>query len=495
MEVTALGHAGLRVVGSGTTGLIDPWLTRRGAFLGSWYQLPANDHLAALPLLAPDWVVVTSDRGDRLDLDTLARIPAGTPLFVPTFASKRLLRTVTEHTQLRVLEVGAGMRVNLDEEGSWLTLVPAQSPAHPGAAVLLSIDGEALLDVNDARLTAAQARRARLALGGEVDLLTVNVANPSWHPLCYEYPHGQRLEIEHRKRLARFQVVRRLLRVVHPRLTVPFGGPPCFLDPELADLNRWMATPEVIPVPPQVQAWFRDHDPEHPFTTLLPGDRLHPREQLVLTDPRWEDFSYERLPRYVRGYAHQRAVELSRLHVMHPEPDPGLGERFAAHFEHLAGLSRYFVEHISMTVRFDVQGPGGGRWDVHLSPQRVAVDLAGGAAPAQYRFTVESRWLAAVIDGFATWDDLLFSLRFSISREPDVPNDHLFWLLRHADRDALLSIEAYERSHDITSAPGRALAGVHPEHFGEEEGEAYEDDDERAPDPQRGSQVVPPSIR
>jgi UDP-MurNAc hydroxylase len=388
------------------------------------------------------------------------------------------------------------MRIPLDDDGSWLTTVPAQSPAHRGAAVLLTVDGESLLDVNDARITVAQARRARMALGGTVDLFTVNLANPSWYPLCYEYPHGLRLQIEHQRRLARFHVVRRMLGVVAPRLTVPFGGPPCFLDPELADVNRWIATPEVIPAPPQVQAWLREHAPEHACTTLLPGDRLHPREQLVLADPRWEDFSYDRLPRYVRSYAHQRAVELSRLHVMHPEPDPGLGERFAEHMLRLANLSRYFLERISMTVRFDVEGPGGGHWDVHLFPDRAEVDLSGGTGPAQYRFTVESRWLAAVVDGFATWDDLLHSLRFSVTREPDSPNDHLFWLLRHSERDALLSIEAYERSHDITSAPGRAELARHPEHFGEEDGEPYDaGDDDVTPDPQRGSQVVPPSIR
>jgi UDP-MurNAc hydroxylase len=495
MEVTALGHAGLRVVGSGTTGLIDPWLTRRGAFLGSWYQLPTNDHLATLPLLAPDWVVVTSDRADRLDLDTLARIPAGTPLFIPTYASKRLLRLVRERTQLHVVEVGTWMRVSLDDSGSWLTLVPAQSPAHPGAAVLVSIDGESLLNCNDARLTVAQARRARLALGGDVDLATVNVANPSWHPLCYEYPNEVKVELERQKRIARLQVVRRLLRVTAPRLTVPFGGPPCFLDPELADLNRWIATPDLIPSPSQAQVWLRELEPDRAFTTLLPGDRCHPRGQLVLTDARWEEFDYDRLARYLRDYAHERALELSRFHIAHPEADDGLGERFAAHFMRLAGLSNFFLERISMTVRFDVVGPGGGRWDVYLFPGRVRIDLDGRAEEVQYRFTVDSRWLAPVIDGTATWDDLLHSLRCSIARDPDLPNDHLLWLLRLSDRDALLSIEAYERSHDIAGMPGRAVAGRGSEHFGEEEGEAF-DDEEALPAPrQRGTQVVPPSMR
>ena len=58
------------------------------------------------------------------------------------------------------------------------------------------------------------------------------------------------------------------------------------------------------------------------------------------------------------------------------------------------GLSRYFVERIDMTVRFEVDGPGGGRWDVHLHPDDVRVDLEGGASEVQYQFRVDSRWLA-----------------------------------------------------------------------------------------------------
>jgi UDP-MurNAc hydroxylase len=54
MEITALGHAGLRISGTATTGLVDPWLSTSGAFLGSWYQLPANDHLATDAVLRPD---------------------------------------------------------------------------------------------------------------------------------------------------------------------------------------------------------------------------------------------------------------------------------------------------------------------------------------------------------------------------------------------------------------------------------------------------------
>ncbi|HEU5307611.1 MAG TPA: MBL fold metallo-hydrolase, partial [Acidimicrobiia bacterium] len=84
---------------------MDPWLSTSGAFLGSWYQLPANDHLATDAVLRPDWVAISHDHQDHLDLGVLTRLPPGTPVYVPTYESKRLARLITAQTRLRVVEV------------------------------------------------------------------------------------------------------------------------------------------------------------------------------------------------------------------------------------------------------------------------------------------------------------------------------------------------------------------------------------------------------
>jgi nitrite reductase/ring-hydroxylating ferredoxin subunit len=448
MEITALGHAGLRICGTTTTGLVDPWLTTAGAFLGSWHQLPANDHLATREILTPDWVAISHDHQDHLDLATLARIPTDTPVFVPEYASKRLVRLLSAHTGLRVIEVPAWNRVSLDDAGSWLTVIPEHSPMCHDAAILVFADGVSVLDCNDARLTAAQTQRASELVGGVIDVMTVQTSGASWHPICYEYSDETMRTISAQKRRAKLLAVQSLLRATAPKMAIPFAGPPCFLDPSLAGLNRWLSPPGIFPTQDQTAAWLRERLPRQGVATLLPGDIFSPASLLTIEDPRWQHFSFSRLREYLRDYAPMRAEALSRLYTTFRPPDDTLGDRFAEHFARLGELSTYFLRQIDMTVRFEVEGPAGGRWDVRLGPDRVRVDLSGRAHDVQYRFRLASRWLAPVIEGLVGWEDLLLSFRFSAWRDPDVYNDYLVGFLKHADRDAFRAVEAYDAGRD-----------------------------------------------
>ena len=73
------------------------------------------------------------------------------------------------------------------------------------AAVLVSAGGASLLHGNDARLTVGQARRAALECGGRLDVMAVQMASATWHPICYDYPPEQIREIGAAKRAGQVQ--------------------------------------------------------------------------------------------------------------------------------------------------------------------------------------------------------------------------------------------------------------------------------------------------
>lgn len=454
LEITSLGHAGLGLRGDQVSLLMDPWLSRRGAFMGSWFQLPRNDHLDQPELLDVDWVTVSHEHLDHMDLDLLRRLPSSTRVLINRYPSANFHRRLHEAGVSNVVEVSPWEPFPLNRRGDWLCFIPEQSPMCHDAGVLVRASGVSVLHCNDARLTVAQCRRAAVMAGGSLDVMLVQMSGASWHPIRYQYPAEVAERISGEKRYGKFKAVTRLVRGVKPDLVVPFAGPPCFLDPGLRENNRHIADPGIFPSLDEAAGWLGERLAGQRVMRWLPGDRYEVRAGRLTPEPRWEGFSFAfpDLDNWLDEYANDRADDLEAVYEEFPEPpdDGTLGQRFAEHFTYLGELSPYFLERIGMLVRFQVTGPGGGRWDVHLGPDKVRVDLHGNASDDQvgYRFRVASRWLAPVLEHRVGWEDLLLSLRFSAWRSPDVYNDYLVGLLKHADATALQAVERYESTRD-----------------------------------------------
>ncbi|MGH3444800.1 MAG: MBL fold metallo-hydrolase [Nocardioidaceae bacterium] len=451
--VTALGHAGLRIEAPGVRLLADPWLSPAGAFLGSWFPFPDNAHLLTPDLYDVDVVVISHEHLDHMDLDLLAGLPAHVPVVVPRYPSTIMQRRLRFIGRRNVVVLDAWQRYPLGA-GSWLTVIPEQCPMSHDAAVLVLAAGHAILHTNDARISLAQVRRAIEEAGRPIDVMGVQMSGASWHPVCYEYDEDDRDRINTLKRVGKFKAVTRLVRSVKPRLVLPYAGPPCFLDPELFEHNSRLHGPGIFPDQDDALGWLRQYLPAQESTYLLPGDRVHAGDLRVVRDPHWDGFaldsSADERRRYLEAYAARREPYLRRVWATNPEPPAGarLGERFKAHFESLGTLSAYFLARIGMTLRFEVLGAAGGTWDVRIGPDAVEVDLDGGAGPANYRITVDARWLEGVVSGRTRWEELLLSLRFSARREPDHYNDYLVGLLKHADLAALRAVERFEANRD-----------------------------------------------
>jgi UDP-MurNAc hydroxylase len=474
-SISFLGHAGLAIDAARFRLLADPWFSRSGAFLGSWHQFPRNDHLDTPTLLDAEWVAVSHEHLDHMDISTLSRLPGRTRVLIPRYPAPTLRNRLRAGGISQVVELEPWEPFALDTGGSWIVAIPEQSPMCHDAAFLVVADGCSILDCNDARLTAAQARRAKHLAGGRLDLMALQTAGASWHPICYDYPPEVRANIETSKRIGKFRSVLRLVRATEPELAVPFAGPPCFLDPQLRRFNASLRPPGIFPDAEQSLAWLSEHLPRQRWAAFRPGDRLDLATGAVTPDPVSAAFSYtDGIDEYLDRYAEDRAGAVAAVHAGTAHPVPDLARRFAEHFSGLGTLSPYFLSRIGMTVRFEVTGAGGGAWDVHMGRDGLRVDLDGGAAEPAYTFTIAGRWLGAVLAGEIAWEDLLLSLRLTARRTPDEYNDYLIGLLKHANQPALRAVEEYEtrRADDeriVVHSGGRAFEiGRYCPHAGED---------------------------
>jgi UDP-MurNAc hydroxylase len=196
------------------------------------------------------------------------------------------------------------------------------------------------------------------------------------------------------------RVAKRLVRTVKPRLAMPYCGPAASTDFPVETL------------------------------TLLPGDSvlIERDSHGVIRDPHW-----------VGHPIASQEQDITTLHAEYPDPaaGSGLAQRFAEHFLQLSHLSPYFLERIAMTVRFEVAGADGGVWDVQLGSEETT---------PQYAFSLEARWLDAVLNGQIRWEDLLLSQHYRTHRSDAAKDDtYLFALLKHANAEALQAIEDYDK--------------------------------------------------
>lgn len=474
VQITYLGHAGLRVDGADLRLLMDPWLSEGGAFQAAWHQFPANAHLDRAALLDCGYVTVSHEHLDHMDLSVLTSLPPSATVLIPRYPSPNFRDRLTAAGVATVIEVPAWEKFQLNERGDWLTFITEQSPMCHDAAVLVSAGGAALLHGNDARLTVGQVRRAALECGGRLDVMAVQMASATWHPICYEYPPEQIREIAAAKRAGKFRAVARLARMVRPELVVPFAGPMCFLDPEIQQHNRWLKPPGLFPDQAQAAGFLSGRLPGQDVGLWLPGDQYDPLRRRHVRDEHWHGFDFADTDEYLDGYARARRQAIEAVRADFPAPGADLRDAFAEHFRRLGEMSPYFLDRIDMTVRFELAGEIEGRWDVDLRPDGVRVDLNGRARHPEYGFRLDSRWLAPVIFGRIGWEDLLLSLRFSAWRDPDIYNDYLIGFLKHAEPQALRAIADYEqsRSHDekiVVDAPdGRYEIARYCPHAGED---------------------------
>jgi UDP-MurNAc hydroxylase len=448
-SLTFLGHAGLAVGARDFRLIADPWFARTGAFLGSWHQFPRNEHLDVPETLDVDWVAVSHEHLDHMDLSVLSRLPERARVLIPCYPSKTFLHRLQAGGVKRIIELTPWEQFPLDTRGSWITAISESSPMCHDSAFLIVADGHSILDCNDARLTAAQARRAKHLAGGRLDVMTLQTSGASWHPVCYAYPDEVRKQIEFDKRIGKFRSVMRLVRSTGPELAVPFAGPPCFLDDDLVMFNESLRGDGIFPDAEQAESWLTEHLPNQRWASFRPGDAIDLETGVVTEDPTSAAFSYtDSIDEYIAEYAKDRREAIASVHNNAGDPGDQLADLFQRHFSQLGTLSPYFLTRIGMTVRFEVTGPNGGDWDVRMDSTGLTVDLTGSTAEPEYTFTVEGRWLHAVLVGEIAWEDLLLSLRLRARRNPDRYNDYLIGLLKHANGTALQAIEAYETGRD-----------------------------------------------
>ena len=439
MRVTSLGHAGLSVEASGARVLCDPWLSPEGAFQASWFPFPDNAHLLSDALRTPSAVLITQGERDRVDPWFLDQLASGAPSLACSTTAPSVRRALSGSPR-RVVAAAPWQQVEL-ASGTTVFFVAEDSPLSRRAAVVIRDGDETIVDLGGTRLAPLQLEQIRETVGRRIDLLCVQGATTSWFPSCYEYTEERQREAARQKRLARFAYIVRAIRLLKPTHVIPFGGHPCFLDPELARHNGGLE-PGGFPDQKQYIAWLGDRGINNALA-MMPGDSWDITRRRRETDATWDTVSLADRANYLGEYAERRRPHIDAVLSRYPEPETSLWDSFSEYFEHILTLSPYFNERVGIRIGFHVTGNGGGDWSVDFRPEsrgvRKTLDDCG------YEYRVAGRWAKPLFNRELAWDDFLYSLRLTARRSADRCNDHVR-LLRFADETLLHAVERREQT-------------------------------------------------
>jgi UDP-MurNAc hydroxylase len=197
MRITYIGHAGFMVDVGPEAILCDPWLSPAGAFAGSWFQWPANDHIEPDSLERATHLYVSHHHRDHFDewfLDGRSRsFKERVQVVLARYPHGDLRGMMEDCGYAKIHEVHQGTVFTTDA-GTELFLQRELNPLHQDSSITIHADGITFTNSNDCKLIAPQEGDI-VDRYGSVDALAMQFSGATFHPTSYEYPEDELLKI------------------------------------------------------------------------------------------------------------------------------------------------------------------------------------------------------------------------------------------------------------------------------------------------------------
>jgi UDP-MurNAc hydroxylase len=438
-----LGHSGLAVRHDGKLLLCDPWLAPTGAYNASWFPYPEYPHRDLAELLHPDAVYISHEHLDHFDPWFLAQLDKSTPIVTGRFHKRRCLKLLEnlDFDDVRTFDDFEAFEIS-DDFIVRIAVPSYNCPPHWfDSCALIHAGDRTIFNLNDANL-ALELDEIR---DNGVDVFLGQASPAIWYPLTYtSYDPAEKKRLMAIRRESAIESFMTGAKAVRPSLAIPFAGPPCFFDEELADF--FLSEDSMFPTPTVAAERLRETT-DIATEVLKPGDILHVNGSFkVERTPTYANFEYERDR---RAYYEERKEE--KLSIVRqvlddvPPADDQLFDKFSRHMTSLIEGNPFFRARINIRVLFRVVGENGGDWVIDFRDEpmdRIVYAWSGETCPYQFEF--QAAHLAQVLRNELSWEDLLLSLRFKAHRDPDKYNQYLFTFLKMADHGALQAIAQAE---------------------------------------------------
>lgn len=231
------GHNCFLIETSNNFLVIDPWLSDRGAFYGSWFQYPKNHHLqdrlVELSKNKQGFVYLTHEHQDHFDVDTISKMSPATKFIIPNFQDKFLYNYLLNN-KYDVSELDPDVPLEISNEITIKILITDIGVDHD-SAIFIETEKFRFLNQNDCRIFDRLHPEF-----SDLDYYSVQFSGANHHPACYEsYTPKLKAAISHEKVISKLNTVAKAISTLKPKYYIPAAGPAIFpfLDEELTLSN------------------------------------------------------------------------------------------------------------------------------------------------------------------------------------------------------------------------------------------------------------------
>ncbi len=418
MRVTFLGQAGLYIETDHGTILCDPWFNT--AFFASWFPFPSNEDIDVEAISHPDYLYVSHLHHDHFDPDFLREhVDKDAVVLLPEYPINRLEQELQGLGFRRFVKTRSSEPVELDGLRIMIMALVAPTDGPIGDSGLAVDDGRTrIFNQNDSRPIDLEPLRAF----GRLDGHFLQFSGAIWYPMVYDFPIRMKQTLGRKKRQNEMARAKRYVEEIGASFVFPSAGPPCFLDPELFDLNDFDRDPtNTFPD----QTVFLEYLGEHGMDNgrlLLPGtvatledgrcDVRHPSEDAVEAI-----FGDKRA--YLEAYQARMLPEIERRAASWPR----------GQVDDLVGALKQWWEPLLAQADLTRTGVNGRVLlevlDDALGDEQIVIDFldrrvdAWKGEPFRYRFRIQRPLVeTCVVRHDEDWvNELFLSCRFEASRE------------------------------------------------------------------------------
>ena len=426
MKITYLGHAGFYVETESTIIVMDPWLSRFGAFDSSWFQYPRNHHMADYvrehfeSSTKDKYIYISHEHKDHFDLGFLESLTNRNFKIVIADFLRSIVKESLHNCHYQCTEI-----ISLKHEEEYvikdgsIRLYIIDAELDCDSAILLKTKEGSFLNINDCKIHEKLSKITKEH--GPIDIFAAQFSGAIWHPVCYDMPEVQYQKISRLKKANKFDTVFRAIETVHPKIYIPSAGPPCFLDPMLIDINFQKVNifPRAVQFIEYLNKRIKNSDIKWP--ELMPGDMIDVAtlDVLPLAKERVLDSNFEH---YVRNYASEYTDFFHKREIENKKVNPS--KVFADLRQDLENkLQHIHLSNVEVTTLL--------YWKICDHEQMYCINFKEKTLtvtteiedPEHFWMIEAPAWqVRKVLSKEMNWPDFVLTLRVKLARNPDVYN-------------------------------------------------------------------------